>query len=367
MDLPGARWPNCEENMPKTDLSLPVAALGPAVLLLLACLFGGAWAVLALVSITLVAFLLDLVVARLGRPGDRAFPADRELQFALGCAHFLLLVLGLAALSGDWRAPWEQAVLFVALGLWFGQVSNANAHELIHRSDRRRFTLGKWIYISLFFGHHTSAHRLVHHPWAATPNDPNTAALGDGLYAFLPRAWAGSFRAGWEVELARLRHRHGARAPLGQHPYVTYLCGAAALWLLAGLLGGARAMAAYVTLAAFAQMQLLVSDYVQHYGLQRRALPGGGHEPLGPEHSWNAAHPWTSRMMLHAPRHSDHHRHPARPFTELSLPDPKTAPRLPSSLPVMAVAAFVPPLWHRLMDERARHWRKPATPLTTAA
>lgn len=345
--------------MRKTDLSLPFATLGPLFLLLMACLFGGAWAWLALGSITVAAYLLDLVIARLGGDEEREFPAGRELQIALGYAHFLLLALGLAALSGAWLGAGEKALLFLALGLWMGQVSNANAHDLIHHADRRMFALGKWIYISLFFGHHTSAHVKVHHQWAATGNDPNTAELGDSLHTFLPRAWLGSFRAGWEVEFAQLRYRNGARVPLWKHPYATYLGGALALWILAGLICGPRAMAAYAGLAFYAQVQLLVSDYVQHYGLQRRALPGGRYEPLGPEHSWNAAQPWSSRMMLHAPRHSDHHCHPSRPFTELSLPDAKAAPRLPASLPVMAMVAFFPPLWHRMIDERRGGGRNP--------
>lgn len=248
-----------------------------------------------------------------------------------------------------------------------GQVSNANAHELIHRSDRWLFGLGKWVYVSLLFGHHTSAHPKVHHRFVGTRQDPNTAPLGESLYAYLPRVWLGSFRAGWQAELTLLQRRHGPDAALWRHPYVQYVGGALALLVLATLLGGWQALLSYVLLALYSQMQLLVSDYVQHYGLERRALPDGRLEPVGPQHSWNAPHAWSSRMMLHAPRHSDHHAHPSRHFPELTLPTPAEAPRLPSSLPVMGMAAFVPGLWRRLMDHRARAWQDRTQPVRAVA
>ena len=61
-------------------------------------------------------------------------------------------------------------------------------------------------------------------------------------------------------------------------------------------------------------------------------------------------------MMLNAPRHSDHHMHPSRAFPALEL-TPGTMPMLPRSLPVMAVLALVPPLWHRVMDRRVARWQ----------
>jgi alkane 1-monooxygenase len=55
--------------------------------------------------------------------------------------------------------------------------------------------------------------------------------------------------------------------------------------------------------------------------------------------------------MMNAPTHSEHHLHPDRRFDELAAAT--RAPTLPRSLPVMAVIATVPPLWHGLMDRRA--------------
>ena len=124
-------------------------------------------------------------------------------------------------------------------------------------------------------------------------------------------------------------------------------------------------MLAHIALAGFAQSQLLLSDYVQHYGLSRKVGPDGRPEPVGPAHSWNAPHWMTGHMMLNAPRHSDHHAHPSRPYPALALAAPGAVPTLPRSLPAMACLALVPPLWRRVMDPRAAQWQPQA--LRTAA
>jgi alkane 1-monooxygenase len=142
-----------------------------------------------------------------------------------------------------------------------------------------------------------------------------------------------------------------ARSPRrGVNPYLFYIGGG--LGFVAGfaLLFGWRGVLAYLALCLYAQAMLMLSDYVQHYGLERKRLPGGRLEPVGPAHSWNAPAFASSAMMLNAPLHSDHHAHPARPYPMLDMPE--GAPRLPYSLPVMGAIAMIPPLWFRLMDKR---------------
>lgn len=288
------------------------------------------------------------------RGAGRLAAADR-LSVLLAGAHFLLLVAAVYGLSG--RAGYGPAgwiIAFFAFGIWFGQVSNSNAHELIHRHDRRLRTLGAAIYVTLLFGHHTSAHRLVHHRFVATLDDPNSAHLGESFYQFVLRAWPGSFIAGYEMESA-IRQRRAARRRFPPvHPYVWYLGGALLTAALVLSVFGFSGFCAWVLLAAYAQAQLLLSDYVQHYGLRRRALSLGKVEPLGPRHSWDAPQPFSSALMLNAPRHASHHLHPGRPWSEPDPDGPGLAPLLPYSLPVMGAIALWPARWRRLMDKRAR-------------
>lgn len=343
--------------MPSPALAFGVITLIPVPLLALGATLGGPWAWFALVYLTLFAFALDELTAAAAAhaaPG-REFPAADALSVALALAHFALMTLVVCGVGRGWvEGAAEVGPLLLAAGLFFGQISNSNAHELIHRSARPLFVLGKWVFISLLFGHHVSAHPQVHHRFVGSDRDPNSARLGQSYYRFAARAWRGSFLAGLRAESARRAGRGGL------HPYWVYVGGAGLVMALALALGGPAGLAALVALALFAQSQLLLSDYVQHYGLRRREDPDGRLEPVAPRHSWNAPHWFTGHMMLNAPRHSDHHAHPARPFPDLAPPDPERVPMLPRSLPVMSVVALLPPLWRRSMDPRARAWNATA-------
>ena len=176
---------------------------------------------------------------------------------------------------------------------------------------------------------------------------------GESFYAFAPRAWRGSFAKGYRMERADIRRRGTG----GATPYVTYIAGPLGFLALSGWAFGLAGVAAHVLLAAYAQAQLLLSDYVQHYGLTRARDPETGKlEPIGPAHSWNSKQWFTSHLMLNAPRHSDHHAHPARPYPALKLHAGAEAPILPSSLPAMAALALFPPLWRRVMDRALARW-----------
>jgi alkane 1-monooxygenase len=322
------------------------ATLTPLVLLALGGLTGGAgWLWAGLAYLTLFTALADRLAppATPGLPEETEFPAGNGLLVALGLAHLALMPLAVWAIAGPSAlGPAERLIAALGFGLAFGQISVPAAHELIHRGSRRLYRLGVAIYVTLLFGHHASAHRLVHHVHVATPRDPNTARRGESLYAFLPRAWIGSFRAG----LAAEDRRHGA----GLHPYAVYLGGSAACLGLALLIAGPAGALVWALLGLHATAQLLMSDYVQHYGLTRAVLADGRVEPVSHRHSWNAPQAFSARMMLNAPRHSDHHARPARPYPALTLP--ADAPILPRSLPVMATLALFPGAWRRVMHPR---------------
>ncbi|WP_321362734.1 alkane 1-monooxygenase [uncultured Celeribacter sp.] len=325
-----------------------VTTLAPVALLALGALFGGLWAVAGFLYMTALAYSLDQLVALARSPEtpEAEFPDANALSTVLALSHFALLPLAVWALSNGQLAFWERLFVFLGMGLFFGQVSNSNAHELVHRSDRTLRRLGTWVYITLLFGHHATAHVRVHHRYAATARDPNSAPLGMSYYRFLPRAWFGSFRAGLRAENV-LRKRTGST---DLHPYVLYVGGAAACLALAYIIGGFTGVFKYMLLAGYASSQLMLSDYVQHYGLRRREISPGKFEPVAAGHSWNSPQWFTSFLMLNAPRHSDHHAHPMKPYPALEMTE--DMPQLPRSLPAMATLALIPPLWRKVMDPR---------------
>ncbi|MEJ6402497.1 alkane 1-monooxygenase [Yoonia sp. 2307UL14-13] len=334
-------------------MRLFVLASFPMVgLLLAAALAGGVFVVMALLYITLLVVVLDKTEGP-ALPETKGAARDADaVSITLAAAHFLVLFYTLWALGGDRIGTVEKIGLFVAAGLFMGQVSNANAHELIHRPMRGLHRLGMWVYISMLFGHHTSAHVLVHHRHVATRMDPNTSRKGEGFYAYFLRAWIGSFRQGYRAEAARLSR---VNRPAWRNPYLVYVGGAALFLALSFMLGGLKTLVLYVALTGYAQSQLLLSDYVQHYGLTRAMDQAGKPHPVGAQHSWNSPHWFSSALMLNATRHSDHHAHPARPSTALTLPE--DAPMLPKPLPVMASIALIPPLWRRIMDPAVDRWQ----------
>lgn len=321
-----------------------LATLPALALLLAGALLGGVWAALALVWLTLLAAGLDhLMAPPQGHAAHSALADPLSVLLALG--HLAFLVLAARAFGDDTRSTGEQVTLLLAGASFLGQVSHPNGHELIHRAPRALRRLGAAVYVSMLFGHHVSAHRLVHHAHVGTPRDPNTPRPGESFWAFLPRAWVGSFRAGFAAERARDARRRGI------NPYAWYVAGAALSLLLAAWIGGAAGLAGVLGLAGLAHVQILMSDYIQHYGLSRHQRPDGRMEPVAAHHSWNAPRGFTSYLMVNAPAHSDHHMHPDTPYDALVTAE--GAPVLPWSMPVMAVLATMPPRWRRVMDRRA--------------
>lgn len=339
--------------MPRMSL-FALAALTPLWLLCLAVPFGGVWVLLAFLYMGVFTALLDqfipLVMPDAAEGAE--LPAADGLLLALGVGHLIAFPLVVWAVAGpNGLAIWERVLLALAAGQWFGQVSNPCAHELIHRGNRALYALGVVVYATMLFGHHASAHRLVHHRLAASLDDPNTARRGETFYQFWPRAWMGSYRAGLRAEATR---RVGKT---GLHPYAVYALISAASLAVGFAVAGLAGVAVWVALAVYGHSQLLLADYVQHYGLLRATRPNGKLEPVNARHSWNAPQWFSSALMLNAPRHSDHHAHPNRPYPALRLPPRGDAPYLPYPLPMCCALALAPRLWQRVMAKRLDKWQ----------
>ena len=363
-------WPNsCGEvaqkprktvQMSRASWLQTIAALMPLPFLALGPILNGGFALVALIYLTVFAFLIDEAVRQTPRPvsSGRNLPSALAdiVPVILALAHFALLPLAVILIAGTEHQPLiEKLINFAAFSLFFGTVSVANAHELIHRSDLLKTSLGKWVFISLLFGHHVSAHLSVHHSLVATPLDPNTARLNESFYRFFNRAWRGSFRAGLAVETARLGQSGRGMFSL-RNPYLAYCGGALVFLALAVVLAGWQGAIIYLGFAVIAQVQLLLSDYVQHYGLERQIVAQNKFEPVSVRHSWNAPHLFSSALMLHAPRHSDHHANPSVPYEALQLFDANGAPMLPRSVPAMSCLALWPRKWKQVMNPRVARW-----------
>jgi alkane 1-monooxygenase len=337
-----------------------IAALLPLPLLAAGALQGDVWLWLAFLYMGVLTIVLDQLVPLItGAAEGIEFPAADVLLVSVAIGLLAALPVTVWAIAGDSTLDTgERVLLFFAASFWFGQVGHPAAHELIHRPRRDLFRLGAAVYAALLFGQHASAHRLVHHRHVASAADPNTARAGEGFYRFAWRAWKGSFRKGLEAE-TELRARGAAT---GIHPYAAYLACSIGALILAILIAGVPGLLVWVLLSLHVQGQILLSDYVQHYGLIRLTRPNGRLEPVSERHSWNAPHWFSAMVMLNAPRHSDHHANPSRPFPALRLPAETEAPTLPWPLPLACAIALVPPLWRRAIGPHLARWRPLATP-----
>ncbi|MEM9319277.1 MAG: alkane 1-monooxygenase [Pseudomonadota bacterium] len=328
-----------------------IVTLLPVLLIMLGAVFGGIFALLALVWLTLVAAGLDQVLPDVSAAPLEAHWADR-LSIILAVIHLLMVPVLVLSLDNQRLFLGELFVLFLAIASFIGQVSHPNAHNLIHRSDRPRRALGAAVYVSVLYGSHVSSHRLVHHAHVGTPQDPATPQPGEDFWSYVARAWPGNMVAGFAAETARLEKR-GLTPYAPQNPYLIWIAGALATLVFVTALGGIAGLICFVALACAVHLQILMSDYIQHYGLQRLRLPGGRIEPVSAHHSWDAPGGFSGLLMMAAPRHAEHHMNASRPFQALGS-DGTTAPALlPYPMPIMAVLACLPSVWRRVMDHRA--------------
>ncbi|WP_224814080.1 alkane 1-monooxygenase [Hasllibacter sp. MH4015] len=329
-----------------------IVTIVPMFLLILAGTAWGGFAYIALAWLTVIAAVADRLLDRPTTPPveEETLPWSDVLSIALAVGHVLVLVAALKGLTSGALSFWQAVAYLFATASFFGQVSHPNAHELIHRRPVAMRWLGAAVYTSVGFGHHVSAHRLVHHRNVGTEEDPNTPLPGESFWDYLPRAWRGSFEAGLAAEMEKLERKDRPYTHI-TNPYWVWVGGAVVSLILSIIVAGIGGALVLIALGALTGLQILMSDYVQHYGLQRLILPNGRLEPVAPHHSWNAPRGFSSYLMMNAPAHSEHHMHPDRPYERLD--SQATVPVLPYSMPVMAMIAMIPAAWHRMMDRRA--------------
>jgi alkane 1-monooxygenase len=331
----------------------PIRYLTPFAFLALLPLggwLGGAWTFLAAAATPLCLATLDTALGKEPEPAGQATgPAARWLPR-------IYILLQLAATA--WAAAWvarpatsllEAAGLAIAAGVTTGVFGFVAAHEMVHSRDSRERALGLALLGSVFYMHFRIAHVYGHHRRAATFEDPASARLGEGLYAFLARSVAGQFREAWAFEVQRRRRSGRPTIGIGNR-MIGYIAIEASLLLTIALVSG-RALAFLFTTAVVAIALLESFNYVAHYGLTRRIGPDGRAERLGPEHSWNTAKRMNNAALFNMGRHSDHHRRTTRSYERLeALPG---AAELPSGYATALLTALVPSLWRRVMDARA--------------
>lgn len=255
-----------------------------------------------------------------------------------------LLAAGLLAVA---RADWFTVLgVGYAVGFITGAQGITYAHELGHGRRRADRALAWLLMTSVGYPQFMVEHYRGHHVRAATWDDPASARAGESLWRFLPRTVFGSTASAWRLEAQRLA-QHGRR---WRHSPLLWATAAYAAWLLllAGT-GGWRWLAFWLVQSAFAVWLLEAVNYIEHYGLQRRAGADGRPEPFGVGHALNADHVISNSLLANLQRHSDHHVHPSKPYPALEA---LRGPQLPTGYAGCLLLASLPPLWFAVMHSR---------------
>ena len=289
---------------------------------------------------------------------DRSNPTESAIEALEGDRYYrrityaVVPVLWITYVFSAWfvsrhALPWygELAVI-LSTGSAGGFCINVG-HELGHKPTTAECWLAKIILAPTGYGHFTIEHNRGHHLAVATPGDPASARMGEGLWRFALREMPGAVARSWRLEKERLaRYHQPVWSPHNEilQPLLMTLLFYVLLvtWL------GWRVLPFLVLSALWANFQLTCANYVEHYGLLRRKLDDGSYERCQPYHSWNSNHMFSNWALFHLQRHSDHHAYPGRRYQSLRHFD--ELPTLPNGYFGMFTLAYFPPLWFRAMD-----------------
>jgi alkane 1-monooxygenase len=317
---------------------------------------GGAWNFFTVGFSYLLLPLLDIAS---GTPQFRPSPAEvtslekdpwyRTLLYLGAAAHFAVLLFGAWAVTHVAFSWYALAGFVLSMGTVTGSLGIVIAHELGHHVKRSDRVLARAILASVCYMHFYVEHNRGHHSHVATPEDPASARYGESLYAYLPRTLIGSWIHAWHLEETRLaKSGTGAWSPKNPMLWCMLLplAIAAAFWFAFG-----PAAVWYFFVQAFIAVVLLeMVNYVEHYGLERRELPGGGRQKMDASHSWNSNHRLSSYFLFNLTRHSHHHIQAQRHYQALAHED--ASPQLPAGYAGMLMLSLAPPLWRRVMHPR---------------
>ncbi|MDI1301864.1 MAG: alkane 1-monooxygenase [bacterium] len=241
---------------------------------------------------------------------------------------------------------WLATVIVTGSMLGFGLNLS---HELGHKKDWLGRKVGLFNTALGGYGHFSVEHNRGHHRHVATPEDPASSKMGESIYRFMFRELPGCFFRGWDLEAERMERLN---KPVWSLDNEIIQAGLVTTVLYGTLIAffGVKMIPVLLVVAFWGAFQLTSANYIEHYGLVRRQLASGRYEQCQPHHSWNSNHIISNLVVFHLQRHSDHHAHPTRSYQ--SLRDFPELPTLPSGYFGMFLAAYVPPVWFRIMDPR---------------
>ncbi len=268
---------------------------------------------------------------------------------------YSLLIRFLYSMQEESLSAWDIAGRIWVMGLLCGVFGINVGHELGHRVNRFEQFLAKSLLLTSLYMHFFTEHNKGHHKRVATPEDPSSARFGEMIYLFYFRTIIFSYLSAWHI--ANDEQQKKGRVALNLRNemlqfHLIQLAFVAGIYLFTGPL-----VTLYFLAAAIIGILLLETvNYIEHYGLQRKATAPGKYERALPEHSWNSDHVFGRLMLFELSRHSDHHYLASRKYQVLRHHD--DAPQMPTGYPGMMLLSLAPPLWFYVMNRKIRKWQE---------
>jgi len=325
-------------------------------------LAGGPWIVAAFASAFVLHPALDRLLGR--QEGEAPLEGSRIFDVMVwlaplwltGALAIILHRVTTAPYAGleFWAAAHATGILSAGIGINVG-------HELIHRRRAWERGLGVWLYALVNYSHFRIEHVFGHHSNVAIPEDPATARRRESVYAFWLRSVLGQLASATRYENRRLAGLPWMERAL-RHRMIHYALIATALSAWVGLAFGGWGVAFFWAQGIVAALFLETINYVEHYGLTRARRENGRYEPVTPMHSWDTDYRLTNWTLFNLGKHARHHASPSIPYHRLTATP--GAPRLPFGYSTMALMAFFPPLYMKVMERElaAREAPVPVAP-----
>ena len=281
----------------------------------------------------------------------RKNPYYDVLLYAVVVLQYLALYMFLRGLTYDHLSTADIAGRISVMGLLCGVFGINVGHELGHRVNRFEQTLAQALLLTSLYMHFFIEHNKGHHKRVATPEDPSSARFGEAVYPFYFRTIFFSYLSAWDI--ANKDTRKGGHAAFSLfNPMIIFQLIQAALIAGTVLYFGWLTAVYFLCAATIGILLLETVNYIEHYGLQRKAGKSGQYERAMPQHSWNSDHIIGRLMLFELSRHSDHHYLASRKYQVLRHFD--DSPQMPTGYPGMMLLSMFPPAWFYVMNRKIR-------------
>ena len=275
----------------------------------------------------------------------------RASLFLIGFMWLAVLYFGGWVFVNNDYAWWGKLGWIISMGTVGGIIAINLGHEFVHKDPKLETWMGGLLLSSVTYAGFKVEHVRGHHVHVSTPEDASSARYNQGIYHFLPRAFARNFVNAWKLEKQYLERK--GKKNLSVHNELIWWYALSALFAVSfGVLIGWQGVLFFLAQSFVAAFTLEVVNYIEHYGLHRRVLENGRYERVTPAHSWNSNYLLTNLALFQLQRHSDHHAYAKRRYQVLRHYD--ESPQLPGGYAAMYVLALIPPLWKKVVNPRVR-------------